>query len=111
MDEIQKSDINRELLEIQMAEAGGLRRLAKQLRIPPGTLSSIARGKRKPNAWHRQKLVRAGLIPAPPRRRRIEWHVVARLLAVTDGTLESILRDAKVDIDRARRRARECIHS
>lgn len=94
-----------------MAEAGGLRRLAVQLRIPPGTLSSIVSGKRKPNAWHRQKLVRAGLIPAPPRRRRIEWGTVARLLAVTDGTLESILRDAKVDIDRARRRARECINT
>lgn len=111
MDEIQKSDINRELLKIQMAEAGGLRRLAYQLRIPPGTLSSIASGKRKPNAWHRQKLIKAGIISAPPRRRRVEWRTVARLLAVSDDILESILRDAKVDIDRARRRARSCINS
>ncbi len=111
MDEIRKSDIDRELLKNRMAEAGGLRRLARQLRIPPGTLSSIARGTRKPNAWHRQKLIRAGIIPAPQRRRRIEWHVVARLLAVADDTLEAILRDAKVDIDRARRRARECINT
>ncbi|HRE27617.1 MAG TPA: hypothetical protein PK954_13350, partial [Anaerolineales bacterium] len=87
-------------------EAGGLRKLAAALRIAPGTLSSIANGKRKPNAWHRQKLIKAGIIPAPPRRRRVEWHTVARLLAVSDDILESILRDAKVDIDRARRRAR-----
>jgi hypothetical protein len=111
MDEISESDINQERLKARMAEAGGLRRLAYQLHIPPGTLSSIISGKRNPNAWHRQKLVRAGLIPAPRRRRRIEWGTVARLLAVTDGTLESILRDAKVDIDRARRRARECINT
>jgi len=111
MDEFRELDMNRKLYEERIIEAGSLRRLAAQVGIPAGTLSYIANGKRRPNAEHRRKLIIAGLLPAPRLRRRIEWDTVARLLAVTDHALESILRDAKVDIDRARRRARECINS
>jgi len=94
-------------------KAGGWNALQRSTGINRGTLKYIAERKRKPSSKLAEQLLNLGLIePVNVRpRRRIEWNTVARLLAVTDNALESILRDAKVDIDRARRRARECIHS
>lgn len=79
MDEIRKSDFDRDLFDRKVREAGSLRRLAAQVGVPAGTLSYIREGKRKPNASHRRKLIRAGLLPAPPK--RVNWRDVAAFLA------------------------------
>jgi len=79
MDEIRKSDIDKNLFIERCREAGSLRKLAARLDIPAGTLSCIAWGTRKPNASHRRKLIKAGLMPAPPK--RVNWREVAAFLS------------------------------
>lgn len=103
MDEIQKSDIDRNLFAERVKQAGSLRRLAARLRIPAGTLSAIILGTRRPNATHRRKLIRAGLMQdTRPRRQRIPWKTIAVEMAKGRGGLHFVLLWAGVDPERAR---------
>lgn len=79
MDGNWKSDLDKKLFDERVKEAGSLRRLADKVGIPAGTLSYILAGKRSPNARHRRKLVKAGLLPQPPK--RVNWREVADFLA------------------------------
>lgn len=103
MDEIRKSDIDKNLFIERCREAGSLRKLAARLDIPAGTLSCIAWGTRKPNATHRRKLIRAGLMQdTRPRGQRIPWKTIAVEMAKGRGGLHFVLLWAGVDPERAR---------
>lgn len=99
MSGIRKSEIDKKLFIEQCREAGSLRKLAAQLDIPAGTLSCIAWGTRKPNASHRRKLIKAGLMPAPTP--AIPWRRVAVWLADNPANLIGALKMQGVDQTRA----------
>lgn len=99
MDEIRKSDIDKKLFIERCREAGSLRKLAARLDIPAGTLSCIAWGTRKPNASHRRKLIKAGLMPAPTP--PIPWRKVAVWLADNPTALIGALTSQGVEQERA----------
>lgn len=99
MDEIRKSDIDRDLFDRRVREAGSLRRLAAQVGVPAGTLSYLRAGKRKPSAQHRRLMVRAGLLPVP--QPRVNWRRVVIGLRPNADDLAWAIECQGVDRERA----------